>query len=410
MNLEDLVDEGGLQQDSWSLTKPTFGSEGQLHVIGWSGKQAANKFYILKCIKCSNDPELFAEGLFRSLKNGLVRGQVPCGCSRGARYSDDQWNTVISRMLTLRNSNYTLISHQAHKNKARYIRFLCRVCKEDNELFGDGSFKVSASELESGAVACGCSTRYNWSKEQYFILCSRKAVDNGYKFIQFEAPWLKTSTKVSMVCKLHGQWSSGSINNLLNKSYGCPTCGTHSTITSKIKSDEIMINSFLASGNFHPDTKFWRSERKTKQDTKVFWNISCPECGEVGESSSNNLQKGKRPCACSPQRQRECYINLVVDGGNIVAVKFGIARDSAVRVASQDRKSLFSIKSHLVYKFPDVTSCKTAERECKKLLVCGVIRKDEMRDGYTETTYVYNLDKIKQIYERHGGIEVCPSH
>ena len=35
-NLEDLIDpEYGLQQDEWSLTRPRFGTEGQLEVIGW---------------------------------------------------------------------------------------------------------------------------------------------------------------------------------------------------------------------------------------------------------------------------------------------------------------------------------------------------------------------------------------
>lgn len=35
MNLEDVIDpEYGLQQDEWSLSKPTFGKENQLEVIG----------------------------------------------------------------------------------------------------------------------------------------------------------------------------------------------------------------------------------------------------------------------------------------------------------------------------------------------------------------------------------------
>jgi hypothetical protein len=28
-----------------------------------------------------------------------------------------------------------------------------------------------------------------------------------------------------------------------------------------------------------------------------------------------------------------------------------------------------------------------------------------MPDGYTETTWVYNLDKIVEIYERNGGLK-----
>ena len=63
MNLEDVLDpEYGLQQDAWSLSKPTFGEEGQLEVVGWSGIQGRIKLYVLKCDKCSQGSELFGEG------------------------------------------------------------------------------------------------------------------------------------------------------------------------------------------------------------------------------------------------------------------------------------------------------------------------------------------------------------
>ena len=44
MNLEDLIDENGLQQDEWSLTNPVFGEDGQLEVVGYNGKKKARKF------------------------------------------------------------------------------------------------------------------------------------------------------------------------------------------------------------------------------------------------------------------------------------------------------------------------------------------------------------------------------
>jgi len=84
LNLEDVVDpEYGLQQDEWSLSKPRFGEEGQLEVVGWSGRnKGGHKLYILECNKCSQDGELFREGYFRSLKGHLVKGAVPCGWAR----------------------------------------------------------------------------------------------------------------------------------------------------------------------------------------------------------------------------------------------------------------------------------------------------------------------------------------
>ena len=62
LNWEEVLDpEYGLQQDDWSLSKPTFGEGGHLEVIGWSGKTKGRiKYYILECSVCKKDSELFA--------------------------------------------------------------------------------------------------------------------------------------------------------------------------------------------------------------------------------------------------------------------------------------------------------------------------------------------------------------
>lgn len=334
MNLEDLLDpEYGLQQDEWSLTAPSFGEEGQLEVVGWSGKRKgkSDKFYILKCSKCDQDPELFGEGCFRALKADLVRGKVPCGCS----------------------------------------------------------------------------SKPKWSKEQFAVLCKRKALELGFQFLGFGGEWEGHDTKIKMLCDKHGQWNTGSIDKMINGGRGCPVCGIIATREANIIPDSEMITSFLASGSFHPETKFWRSGRVTKGGHKIYWYMSCPECGEQGESTSSHLQKGQRPCACNVHRQQECYINWLIDEHNTaVAIKFGIANNSKQRIKKQDRLSAYTLKQHSVYTFPSVEQCKQAERECKKELETGVVLKRDMPDGYSETTWAYNLGRVKDIYERNGGVLV----
>ena len=82
MNLEDIIDpEYGLQQDKWSLSKPKFGKDNQLTVVGWSGKCSTNIIYLLHCSECAKDTELFGEGYFKSLKSNLTKSQIPCGCA-----------------------------------------------------------------------------------------------------------------------------------------------------------------------------------------------------------------------------------------------------------------------------------------------------------------------------------------
>ena len=328
MNLEDIVGEEGLQQDEWSLSKPSFGEEGQLEVVGWSGKRKTHKYYVLRCSKCSQDSELFGEGYFRRLKGNLVSGQAPCGCSK----------------------------------------------------------------------------KPQWSKEQYSVLCSRKAKEFGYTFLGFEEEWKGAYTKIRMLCPKHGEWNTGNTNDLINGGRGCPGCKADKLGENSTKPDDVMIASFFASSAFHPDTKFWRSGRKKVDGYKGYWFMSCPDCAEIGEATSNNLQQGKRPCACNMHRPQECYINWIIDDYNIIAIKFGVARDSKQRIKQQNSKSVYTLKQHSIYTFPSVQQCKSAELECKQTLETRVISRTELPDGWSETTWVYNLDKIVEIYERNGGV------
>lgn len=330
MNLEDLLDDGALKQDEWSLTAPTFGKDGQLTVVGWSGRNRANKYYILRCSTCSQDPELFGEGYFKRLKQDITDGKVPCGCS-----------------------NFT-----------------------------------------------------RWSKEQYNTLCSRKANELNYKFLGFVGEWKGAFTKIRLYCENHGDWDSAIISTLVYKGVGCPDCGVDKVTVSNTKPDDVMIDSFMSSGSFHPNTKFWRSERKDIRGHNVFWHYLCYECNERGEGSSSLLQKGCKSCLCSPYQPREAYINNVLDRENIVAIKFGITRSSKIRVKQQNRRSIYEITQYQAYIFPDVESCRKAEKECLQELECGVVLKRDMQDGYTETTWVYNLEKIIEIYERNGGVKI----
>ena len=332
MNLEDLVDENGLQQDEWSLTNPVFGEEDQLKVVGWSLTKTGKKYYILKCKRCSQDSELFGEGYFRSLKGNLIKQkQLPCGCSN----------------------------------------------------------------------------KHLWTIEQYYIRCERAADLMDYKFLGFKGDWKKIKTRLNLLCSQHGIWTTASIHSLLAIGQQCPKCNADRTSKDKTKSDLEMIASFFASDSFHPETKFYREPTDTETGRVTGkWYMVCPDCNQTGKTSSLILQRGCRPCGCSPNRQREAYINWVVDqDNNILAIKFGVSNNSNKRVKQQNHKSRFKIVQFTVYEFKDIESCRKSEAQCKKKLDCGVILKKDMPDGYTETTFTHNLLHIIEIYKSFGGVE-----
>lgn len=70
---------------------------GVLMVTGVVGKDKSNvAVFSLECSVCSQDSELFPDG-FTSLKAGLLRGRVSCGCSKIPKWTRYQYETLINR-------------------------------------------------------------------------------------------------------------------------------------------------------------------------------------------------------------------------------------------------------------------------------------------------------------------------
>lgn len=80
-----------------------FGSDLQVHVIV-KGDIVGD--YIVKCSTCAEDPELFGEGLFKSRKERLVRGVLPCGCSKRFNWTSEQYLVKIRRHCNTKNISF----------------------------------------------------------------------------------------------------------------------------------------------------------------------------------------------------------------------------------------------------------------------------------------------------------------
>uniref|UniRef100_A0AB39AJI4 Endonuclease n=1 Tax=Vibrio phage P018-4 TaxID=3229728 RepID=A0AB39AJI4_9CAUD len=71
---------------------------GVLTVVGVSGKENKGAaIFILECSICSKDEELWPYLAIKSLKGGLVRGKVPCGCTKMPKWTKDQNEIRIKR-------------------------------------------------------------------------------------------------------------------------------------------------------------------------------------------------------------------------------------------------------------------------------------------------------------------------
>ena len=296
----------------------------------------------------------------------------------------------------------------------RYI-VLCHYCKEDRELFGDGVFRTSKSQLVTrGLQPCGCSSCPRWMEEQNRVRCERKARELGFTFIGWTSQYIGDKTKLIMSCETHGEWNTGTLNHLMN-GRGCPGCKGSITANfnrkTKAKTEQHFIESFISTGAFSEGTTFTKISRKDKAGNSNYWKMTCPDCHESGEILGSDLQKGRRPCACTSQRQKQAYINSIYSETEIIAIKFGIAVLYSNRVTSQNSKSFYTVTNDYVYEFANVESCKRAESLCKQRMVCGILTKQQMPDGYTETTSKDNLRTIQSIYEECGGVLIrSPTH
>lgn len=309
----------------------------------------------------------------------------------------DEWS--LSKPRFGKEDQLEVFGWSGKRDYSKYYILTCDFCSQDSGLFGEGVFKSTRRTLTDGSMPCGCS-QTRWTEEQFKTLCSRKADELGYTFIGWFSEYKGQKTKIRMLCSQHGEWTSGDILHLLGDGRGCPICKG-----GIVKPDNVMIESFLKSGQFPEGTEFWRSNRLNSRRERVYWYVFCPDCSYIGESSSSCLQRGARPCLCTQARQQQAYINWIVNSDNqAIALKFGIANIAKRRVYEQNNRCVYEVRNYAIYNFPTKAACLAAERECKNTLECGLLTQEEMADGFSETTGVLNLVRIKMIYEKHGGI------
>ena len=290
------------------------------------------------------------------------------------------------------------------ERKSRVIRYLvsCCICVKDPELFGDGTFETDISNLKAGKLPCGCSSTPKWSEVQTKIRLKRKSLQSkDVSFIDFAENFQGNTTKVILSCVRHGEWSTTNVANFLNRGKGCPRCRREAIEASRRKTDQEMIDSFFSGNTFHENTKF------TRADKTSFWAVYCPVCDTTNECYSGSLQVGSRPCRCSRQEQKYAYVNTVKDGDTVIAVKFGITgKSSKERSYEQNRRSVFKVDNLITWEFSSQQLARNAENFCKDSIITGTLLREEMPDGFSETTFPCNLDFIIDVFEKNGGVQI----
>ncbi len=253
-----------------------------------------------------------------------------------------------------------------------------------------GDFEQLASKHVAGNGCLECSGKMALTTETFI----KKAHEiHGDKYDYSLVKYKNLKTKVSIVCKEHGVFTQQPTHHLHEKN-GCSKCsGCERSSTPEF----IEKASKVHNGKYtYPKTNYVNAHKLVK--------VECSEHGEF--KITPNAHLGGSGCPeCSNHNQQFAYIHVIYDGELPIALKYGIEKVHGRRQKHQDNKCIYKVSSMLYYHFSTPKSCRSAEQECKRIFGKGVLTKNEMKDGYTETTNITNLYKIIAIYEKWGGVK-----
>jgi hypothetical protein len=290
------------------------------------------------------------------------------------------------------------------KNRTNKVyAVLCTVCAE-NPIYEGGIFTSMYYSLAKGIKPCGCSPTHKLSENQMINKLSKIALERGYTFLGFSGQYKNQKSTIKLNCEIHGVWNTTQIGNFINVSgLGCPKCGIeHSTKSAHAANqltDEQWIAKFLATGKFSISSKFKRLDKSK-------WESFCPVCEVLSESDQGELSRGRIPCKCARSYQTYAYIHQIESEIGPIALKFGVSVDPKTRLLNQKSKTIFTVSSIKVFRFPDKLSCFKAEKQCKNILGGPVLSKLDFPDGWSETVLPNKLIEIMNIYKSFNGVEV----
>lgn len=286
------------------------------------------------------------------------------------------------------------------KNKRIHI-VKCNICAEDQELYGDGIFTAFIKHLRRGSMPCGCAPKKFYSKCEYEILMSRKLFPRNYTFISWVDSYDQPNPKVLIKCPEHDP-KEVKAREVIQRRFGCRVCALCHPARKKTFEEKVKQ---LYDLQFYAEGTIFSIDQNPRNPEYNYWKVYCPDCDTEYSAIFNNLLRLKKGCACVSDT-RYAYILEISDEQGPVALKFGISCNPMERHKRIQLSSDFNLHTIGIYEFPDVNSCRTAEYTCKRMLSTGVLSKQELNDGYTETTHLKNLENIRSIYSIHGGKEV----
>ena len=116
-----------------------------------------------------------------------------------------------------------VIGIHGKQGTAATFKVTCAECSKDPELFPEGYFVSTKSNLINGQKPCGCSKSPKWKPWQFLIL-ARRVAKGRFIVHGFVEEFHGKTTKLNLECLKDGHKWTASINHVINKRNGCPKC------------------------------------------------------------------------------------------------------------------------------------------------------------------------------------------
>ncbi len=129
------------------------------------------------------------------------------------------------------NNDKLMVVEVYQKGKHTTFKVTCTECSKDKELFPDGYFITTKSNLVKGSKPCGCSKKAQWLDWQYLILARRIGEKKGFIVHGFAGPFKNVYTKLNLECLKDGHRWTASIHSVINNGSSCPKCSGNLELT-----------------------------------------------------------------------------------------------------------------------------------------------------------------------------------
>ena len=287
--------------------------------------------------------------------------------------------------------NLTVVDvSEKKRGRIKLYSVVCSICSKDPELFGNGVFESTKSDLLRGSLPCGCSNRFNNTNEQFRIRLNR--ISNGRYDIVTADEIVKQKQIISVKCVKHDLVWQSSVSWLLRGS-GCPKCKHEYTSNSNRLCDDT-VNTKIHERCSEIDVELLKIHG-CYQNNKTLLGLSC-HCGQTWTCSYKSFVSQRSGCPkCSDHgynigKPGTFYItSWKMD--SLTFLKYGITNHFKRRLKQHATQTNATLVKQIAFHFESGIIAKQIESDVDSSVFCN----------HTETLPESAYDDIIKIVERY---------